>query len=309
MLDEKQKGALDMGCGGDADVEIRYIDASDPGDFVDEFRLADTAYIFGGGHVAYALEPVLRHVDFKTVVIDDREEYANKERFPKAERTIAEPDFDHAFDHIETDEDSYIIIVTRGHRGDLQVHSRALRGMIGSRRKNRLLYDELLKEGVSQELIDRVHAPIGLDIGSETPEEIAISIVAEIIKEESRKKTDRRYQMKKKSSPPLGALILAAGMSSRMGAFKPLLKVGEETALLRIINRIKAAGIEDIVLVTGYERQRLLPLIEGKGIKEVYNESYRQGMFESVKAGLEACAEIFAEDTAFFSASRRLSPW
>ncbi len=106
--------------------------------------------------------------------------------------------------------------------------------------------------------------------------------------------------MKKKSSPPLGALILAAGMSSRMGAFKPLLKVGEETALLRIINRIKAAGIEDIVLVTGYERQRLLPLIEGKGIKEVYNESYRQGMFESVKAGLEACAEIFAEDTAFF---------
>lgn len=106
--------------------------------------------------------------------------------------------------------------------------------------------------------------------------------------------------MKKKSSPPLGALILAAGMSSRMGAFKPLLKVGEETALLRIINRIKAAGIEDIVLVTGYERQRLLPLIEGKGIKEVYNESYRQGMFESVKAGLEACAGIFAEDTAFF---------
>ena len=62
-LDEKQKGALDMGCGGDADVQIQYIDASDPGDFIDEFRLSDTAYIFGGGHVAYALEPVLRHVD------------------------------------------------------------------------------------------------------------------------------------------------------------------------------------------------------------------------------------------------------
>ena len=144
--------------------------------------------------MAYALEPVLRHVDFKTVIIDDREEYANKERFPKAERTIAEPDFDHAFDHIETDEDSYIIIVTRGHRGDLQVLREALKrpfaylGMIGSRRKNRLLYDELLKEGVSQELIDRVHAPIGLDIGSETPEEIAISIVAEIIKERAGKK-------------------------------------------------------------------------------------------------------------------------
>ncbi len=190
-LDEKQKGALDMGCGGDADVQIQYIDASDPGDFIDEFRLSDTAYIFGGGHVAYALEPVLRHVDFRTVVIDDREEYANGERYPEAAETIAVSDFDHAFDNIETDEDSYIIIVTRGHRGDLQVLREALKrpfaylGMIGSRRKNGLLYEQLLKEGVTQEQIDEIHSPIGLDIGAETPEEIAVSIVAEIIQERS----------------------------------------------------------------------------------------------------------------------------
>lgn len=190
-LDEKQKGALDMGCGGDADVQIQYIDASDPGDFIDEFRLSDTAYIFGGGHVAYALEPVLRHVDFRTVVIDDREEYANGERYPGAAETIAVSDFDHAFDNIETDEDSYIIIVTRGHRGDLQVLREALKrpfaylGMIGSRRKNSLLYEQLLKEGVTQEQIDEIHSPIGLDIGAETPEEIAVSIVAEIIQERS----------------------------------------------------------------------------------------------------------------------------
>lgn len=190
-LDEKQKGALDMGCGGDADVQIQYIDASDPGDFIDEFRLSDTAYIFGGGHVAYALEPVLRHVDFRTVVIDDREEYANGERYPEAAETIAVSDFDHAFDNIETDEDSYIIIVTRGHRGDLQVLREALKrpfaylGMIGSRRKNSLLYEQLLKEGVTQEQIDEIHSPIGLDIGAETPEEIAVSIVAEIIQERS----------------------------------------------------------------------------------------------------------------------------
>ena len=120
-LDEKQKGALDMGCGGDATVQIDYIDAENPGDFVKEFKLASTAYIFGGGHVAYALEPVLRHVDFRTVVIDDREEYANPERYPHADRTIAVENFDNAFDDIETDDDSYIIIVTRGHRGDLQV--------------------------------------------------------------------------------------------------------------------------------------------------------------------------------------------
>ena len=191
-LDEEQKGALDMGCGGDATVQIDYIDAADPGDFIKEFKLASTAYIFGGGHVAYALEPVLRHVDFRTVVIDDREEYANAERYPYAERTIVVDDFDNAFEDIETDEDSYMIIVTRGHRGDLQVLRQALKkpraylGMIGSRRKNRILYDVLLEEGFKEEDFKEVYSPIGLSIGSETPEEIAISIVAEIIQVRSK---------------------------------------------------------------------------------------------------------------------------
>lgn len=187
VLDEKQKGALDMGCGGDATIQIDYIDATDPGDFVKEFKLASTAYIFGGGHVAYALEPVLRHVDFRTIVIDDREEYANPQRYPHADETIVVENFDHAFDAIKPDEDAYIIIVTRGHRGDLQVLRQALKaphaylGMIGSRRKNRLLYDALLQEGFHEEDFEEIYSPIGLDIGSETPEEIAISIVAEII--------------------------------------------------------------------------------------------------------------------------------
>ena len=188
-LDEKQKGALDMGCGGDAVIQVQYIQAADPGDFIEEFKLASTAYIFGGGHIAYALEPVLRHVDFRTVVIDDRAEYANSERFSYADRTIVVKDFDDAFNEIQTDDDSYIIIVTRGHRGDLKVLRQALQrpfaylGMIGSRRKNSLLYDVLREEGVTEKQISQIHAPIGLSIGSETPEEIAVSIVAEIISE------------------------------------------------------------------------------------------------------------------------------
>lgn len=187
VLDEKQAGALDMGCGGDASVQIDYIDAANPGDFVKEFKLASTAYIFGGGHVAYALEPVLRHVDFRTIVIDDREEYSNPQRYPRAAQTLVVDDFDKAFDDIDTDEDSYIIIVTRGHRGDLKVLRQALKkphaylGMIGSRRKNRLLYDALIEEGFKEEDFQDIYSPIGLSIGSETPEEIAISIVAEII--------------------------------------------------------------------------------------------------------------------------------
>ena len=189
ILDEQQQGenALAMGCGGDATVEVEFIDTSNPGNFVEEFKLKSDAYVFGGGHVAYALEPLLRHVDFTVTIVDDRQEYSNPERYPNAQRTIVCENFDHCFDEIETDDDSYIVIVTRGHRGDLAVLRQALTkpnayiGMIGSRRKNSLLYDELKKEGFTQEQLDCVHAPIGLEIKSETPEEIGISIVAEMI--------------------------------------------------------------------------------------------------------------------------------
>lgn len=190
ILDEKAsgEGALAMGCGGDATIQIEYVDPQDPGSFVEDFKSSSRAYLFGGGHVAKALDPVLRHVDFETTIIDDREEYANPERFPEAERTIVCDTFDYCFDEIEPDEDSYLIIITRGHRGDLQVLRQALRkphaylGMIGSRHKNALLYKQLLAEGFTQEELDGVYAPIGLDINSETPEEIGVSIVAEIIR-------------------------------------------------------------------------------------------------------------------------------
>ncbi len=189
ILDEQQQGenALAMGCGGDATVEVEFIDTSNPGNFIEEFKLKSDAYVFGGGHVAYALEPLLRHVDFTVTIVADRQEYSNPERYPNAERTIVCENFDHCFDEIEIDDDSYIVIVTRGHRGDLAVLRQALTkpnayiGMIGSRRKNSLLYDELKKEGFTQEQLDCVHAPIGLEIKSETPEEIGISIVAEMI--------------------------------------------------------------------------------------------------------------------------------
>ena len=189
ILDEKssEKGALEMGCGGDAVIELQYISAADPGNFIEEFKVIDRAYIFGGGHVAKALEPLLRHIDFETRIIDDRKEYANRDRFPDAAEVIVCSDFDQCFEEIEPDEESYLIIVTRGHKGDLAVLRQALRipcayiGMIGSRRKNRLLFDRLLKEGVTEEELARVHTPIGLDIGAETPEEIGVSIAAEII--------------------------------------------------------------------------------------------------------------------------------
>ncbi len=195
VLDEQQSGdnVLEMGCGGDALIQIDYIDAAAPGDFFEEYELKSDAYIFGGGHVGYAIEPLLRYVGFKTIVIDDREEYANPQRYPSASATVACDDFTHCFDEIETDEDSYIIIVTRGHYGDLDVLREAIKrpnayiGMIGSKRKNELLFETLRAEGVTDEELSRVYAPIGVDIKAETPEEIGISVVGEIIRVRSEK--------------------------------------------------------------------------------------------------------------------------
>lgn len=184
---EDQQG-LDMRCGGDADISIEYVDVSKPETFILDFNLQTTAYIFGAGHVGLALEPVLRYINFNTVVIDDRPDFANRERFPQADEVKVIDSFLDPYKEIETDENSYIVIVTRGHSGDYDVLKQTLKrktayiGMIGSRGKVAELYRMLKEDGFSQEELDRVYSPIGLSIFAETPEEIAISIAAEMIK-------------------------------------------------------------------------------------------------------------------------------
>lgn len=144
-------------------------------------------YIFGGGHISFFLARMGKMVDFRVVVIDDRKEYANPERFPEADKTIAD-DYPNAFSQISVDKSSYIVIVTRGHAYDQTVLEWAITtdanyiGMIGSQKKNRKVFDNLVAKGVSEDDLKRVHAPIGLDINAETPEEIAVSIMAEVIK-------------------------------------------------------------------------------------------------------------------------------
>ena len=146
-----------------------------------------TIYIFGGGHISEQLAPLAKKVHFKVVVVDDREMFANRERFPEADEVIVS-EFEKCFDRLHIDDSSYIIIVTRGHLYDGFVLEQAVKtnaryiGMIGSKKKIKTLYEMLVKKGVSKETLNRVHAPIGLDINSETPEEIAVSIVAQLIK-------------------------------------------------------------------------------------------------------------------------------
>jgi xanthine dehydrogenase accessory factor len=155
--------------------------------FIEPMDIAGTVYIFGAGHVSRSLAEFTKAVGFWTVVLDDRADFACSQRFPTADQLIVLDNFSEALNQIEVDRDSFLVIVTRGHLQDRTVLSQALHtsagyiGMIGSRRKCGLIFDELRRHGFTDEDIRRVHAPIGLSIDAETPEEIGISILAEMI--------------------------------------------------------------------------------------------------------------------------------
>lgn len=173
-LNEDPKYDTGLVCGGTLEI------------FIEPVLPTPLLYLFGAGHVSLELYKTARNSGFDVIVADDRDLYANAERFPDARQVIAE-DFDKALAALSPCESSYIVIATRGHRDDMRVLRWAVQtsaryiGMIGSRRKAITVYRELLKEGLTPELFDRVHSPVGLDIGAITPEEIAISIMAELI--------------------------------------------------------------------------------------------------------------------------------
>ena len=160
----------------------------EPGDyFLEPLAPPITVVVCGGGHIAAALVPLCGPLGFRTIVLDDRPEYAAAGRFPGADQVRAVASFDQALEHIPLGPGTYVVIVTHGHAGDLAVARQALRGtpgylgMIGSRRKRDVLFEALRREGCSAEASARIACPIGLAIGAETPEEIAVSIVAQLI--------------------------------------------------------------------------------------------------------------------------------
>jgi xanthine dehydrogenase accessory factor len=173
-LNQDPKYDTGLVCGGTLDI------------FIEPILPPASLYIFGAGHVSVSLYKVAKGAGFDVTVVDDRATYANRERFPEARQIIAE-DFDHAMARLAPNESDYLVILTRGHRDDMRVLRWAVQtparyiGMIGSKRKTITIFQELTKEGLSAELFDRVHAPVGLDIGAITPEEIAVAITAELI--------------------------------------------------------------------------------------------------------------------------------
>ena len=186
-----QDAAYDEGliCGGQLNI------------FVEPVIPQPRAFIFGGGHVSKGISKIATLAGFSTSIIDNREAFANQERFPEAEATYAE-EYEDVFPKLPVNSSSYIIIVTRGHRDDMRVLRWAVNtpakyiAMIGSKRKTISVVHELEKEGIPREAFDKVFAPMGLAIGAEMPEEIAISVVAEMIAVRRAPDTDWRQLSK-----------------------------------------------------------------------------------------------------------------
>lgn len=171
-----QDAAYDNGliCGGQLNV------------FIEAIVPQPHAFIFGAGHISKSLAKVSALAGFGVSVIDNRESFANRERFPDVEEVIA-GEYEDTFNSLNINASSYIVIVTRGHRDDMRVLRWAITtearyiAMIGSRRKVIAVVREFEKEGLPRESFERIYAPMGLEIGAITPEEISISVAAEMI--------------------------------------------------------------------------------------------------------------------------------
>jgi xanthine dehydrogenase accessory factor len=172
LTPDKDPGML---CGGEMEV------------FIEPLLNPLTVYIFGGGHISKTLAKMVKLGGFRVAVIDDRPEFANEENFPEADTVMAEG-VSEAFEKLRIDHTGYIVIITRGHFSDEAVLEHALKtparyiGMIGSKSKIKTVFGHLREKGLTQEALEAVHAPIGVPINAETPEEIAVAILAEIIK-------------------------------------------------------------------------------------------------------------------------------
>ncbi len=148
--------------------------------------IGERVFLFGAGHCGQALAPLLGTLGFRVTVFDDRQEYANRQLFPQAEEIIV-GDYNRIGDYISVSSQDYAVVMTSGHSFDLEVQDQLLRqemayvGVIGSKKKKAAVNQRLRERGVSQEMIDTVHSPIGISINAVTPEEIAVSIAAEMI--------------------------------------------------------------------------------------------------------------------------------
>lgn len=184
-IESKTKGYLTLSLNG----ELPTVDdepANDDKHFSMTLPIGERVILFGGGHVCRALAPILHSVGFRITVMDEREEFVTAERFPMAEERIV-GEYTKLGDFLDIKPDDYIVVMTNGHTHDYDVEEYVLRretayvGVIGSAKKTASVNERLREAGVSEDMINYVHTPIGIDIKATTPEEIAISVTGEIV--------------------------------------------------------------------------------------------------------------------------------
>ncbi len=247
-------------------------------------------YIAGAGHIGKALAHQARLLDFEVCVIDDRAEYAKPENIPDADQIIVSP-IGKAIEKIPKTRESYIVVVTRGHRDDGEALRACINedipylGMIGSKKKIRLMMENFQDNGwATEEEIKRVHAPIGLEIGSKTVQEIAISIAAQLVQVRNQNKPAGK-------SHHIPAIILAAGMSTRMGKPKMLLPFGEKSIIETVIKQVNNSALSQTYVVLGSDNEALSNKIQGLNTQNLLNTNYEEGMLSSVQCGLKSLPE------------------
>ena len=165
---------LGMSCGGAMSV------------FLEPLKTAPDLIIFGAGHIGNALSKIGKMLVFTTIVVDNRPEFANKERLPWADKVIAD-DYHKALQELIFSDTTYLVILTHRHAHDFEILDHCTKqnfrylGMIGSRKKVAKAFQQLREKGIDEEILKRIHAPIGIEIGADTPEEIAVAIAAELV--------------------------------------------------------------------------------------------------------------------------------
>jgi xanthine dehydrogenase accessory factor len=186
VMQEERPRQMNFSLGQDAAYDNGLICGGQLSVFVEPVIPQPRLFVFGAGHISKSISKIASMAGFATVIVDNRDAFANRDRFPEADEIHSE-EYEEVFPKLTIRDTSYIVIVTRGHRDDMRVLRWAAGtparyiGMIGSQRKTIAIYKELEKEGVSAEKLARVYAPVGIDIGAITPEEISIAIMAEMI--------------------------------------------------------------------------------------------------------------------------------
>jgi len=258
--------------------------------FIEPIRPLDRLYIIGGGHIGRALAHLSNLLGFSTTVIDNRQGIENEADLSKTAQVIV-GDIEKNLSGLPIDELTCIVIATQGHQYDAEalkacIHSQACYiGLMGSKRKIRLMREKFIDEGwATAKEFDAIHAPIGLDIHSETVPEIAISIAAELIKVQ-------KEQRDKLKIPKVCCMILAAGESRRMKQQKLLMDYHGKSFIKTIVNKVKSSEADQTLVILGSDSEKIADQIKPYHVDTVFNPHYKEGMLSSIQCGLNSLSK------------------